>query len=298
MARRSRWRAAGPLVLAAAVLAGCAPRRAGPPAPPPGVVDLTGPTHTLGLLPLYVGLARAAPTLTVDWTPDAALSLTDHAAKPVTGFLLIRSDLVLLSPVANPDFRWRDLRGVPLTATDATAADERLVATVLAEHGVRDAITPLGWAEARRWFQGGRLPYLLAPLLPALALVTHNRGAVLAYVGAATPPMPRLLLAGRSPQLARLLAALNAGLGYLTSHPPAAVALLVRHDYPGVAPGVLAEAIGTLDGLGAWPPTVYPARGVYQNAEALMGPAQWPPYSAVVDPAPAAAALGTPTAAP
>lgn len=291
--RYRRWTAA-----AAVALAGCGPLAAGPPRAPAAVVRVAGPTNTLGLLPLYVGLARAPGKVTVEWTPHAALSLTDQAAAPVTAFLLIRSDLVLLSPVANPNFRWRDLRGVPLTSTDVPPTELSVAGAVLTEHGVHDTISPIGWAQARRWFHEGRLPYLLAPLLPALALAAHERGAVLAYVGAATPPMPRLLLVGRGPGLARLLPTLNTGLAYLASHPPATVAHLVRHDYPGVAPGLLALAIGTLDGLGAWPTTAYPARGVYQNAEELLGPSAWPRYSAVVDPAPAARTLGTPSAAP
>ena len=282
----------------AVALAGCGPLAAGPPSPPAVVVRVAGPTHTLGLLPLYVGLARAAGTTTVDWTPHAALSLTDQATAPVTAFLLIRSDLVLLSPLAHPDFRWRDLRGVPLTSTDVPPTEQRLASRVLMEHGVHETITPLRLAQARRWFHAGRLPYLLAPLLPALSLAAHARGAVLAYVGAAGPPMPCLLLVGRDPNLARLLATLNVGLAYLASHSPATVTHLVGRDYPGVAPGLLAQAIGTLDGLGAWPPSAYPARGVYQNAEDLLGPGAWPPYSAVVDPAPAARALGAPTAVP
>lgn len=290
-----RWTAGA---AAAVALAGCGPLAAGPPSPPAVVVRVAGPTHTLGLLPLYVGLARAAGQTTVDWTAHAALTLTDHATAPVTAFLLVRSDLVLLSPVANPDFRWRDLRGVPLTSTDIPPTEQRLASTVLVEHGVHETITPIGLAQARRWFHTGRLPYLLAPLLLALSLAAHDRGALLAYVGAASPPIPRLLLVGRGPGLVRLLTTLNAGLAYLASHSPARVAHLVGHDYPGVAPGVLAQAIGTLDGLGAWPMTSYPARGVYQNGEQLLGPAGWPRYSAVIDPAPAATALGTPTAAP
>ncbi len=282
----------------AVALAGCGPWVPGPPASPAVVVRVAGPTHTLGVLPLYVGLARAAGATTVDWTPHAALSLTGQPTAPVTGFLLIRSDLVLLSPLANPDFRWRDLRGVPLTSTEVSPAEQRLASRVLTDHGVHETITPLGLVQARRWFHEGRLPYLLAPLLPALSLTAHDRGAVLAYVGAASPPMPRLLLVGRGRGLAHLLATLNAGLVYLASHSPATVAHLVHHDYPGVAPGLLAQAIGTLDGLGAWPTSAYPARGVYQNAEDLLGPGAWPHYSAVVDPAPAASALGTPTAAP
>ncbi len=293
MRRRRHW-AAG--AVAAAALAGCGLFRA--PPPPAAVIPVAGPAHTLGLLPLYVGLARASGTTIVEWAPHAALSLADHPTAPVTAFLLVRSDLVLLSPTANPDFRWRDLRGVPLMSTDALPPDLKLAIAVLKEHGVAKAIGSMGLAQARRWFREGRLPYLLAPLLPALALAADGRGVVLAYVGAATAPVPRLLLVGRGPGLERLLTTLNAGLAYLASHSPATVAQLVRHDYPGVSPGLLAQAIGTLDGLGAWPETSYPARGAYQNAEELLGPSAWPRYSAVVDPAPAQRALGTPMAAP
>lgn len=297
--RQAWWRG---IVLASAMLAlaGCGPGGARPRAQDTAV-KIAGAPHTLALLPLYVAAAHStgiAHGLTVEWSRQAALTVTSTATPPVTAFLLIRPDLVLVSPLADPDFRWRDLRGLPLTAADATPKTLQVAAVVLKEHGVQSAVSPLPWAEARRWFREGKLPYLLAPLLPALTLAAGDRGAVLAYVGAATGPLPQAMLSGSGPGLPNLLPALNAALAFIVSHSPTAVARLVRHDYPGIPTPVLAQAIAAMDGLGAWPSTTYPARAVYDHAAALLGPAAWPPYARTVDARPAAAALGRALQAP
>ena len=299
--RTDGWRGRQGLVFAAALalaLAGCGPRATRPRARGQ-VVKVAATPHALALLPLYVAAARVRdPNLTLEWVRRAPIIVAIQPLPPVAAFLLVRPDLVLVSPLADPNFRWRDLGRVPLTAADAAPSDLKLAAVVLKEHGVRSAITPLPLSEAQRWFREGKLPYLLAPLLPALTLTAGGRGAVLAYVGAATGPLPQAMLSGQSPELPRLLPALNAALAYIVSHSPAAVAHLVRQDYPGVPPHALAAAIAAMDGLGAWPSTSYPARAIYEHAAALMGPAAWPPYSSTVDPRPAADALGLPAAPP
>lgn len=282
------------------VLSGCGITARPGPRPSVGrALRIAAPPASLALVPLYVAQAVGAlhrwHVHVVPPSQASALQLAVRAPAQsppaVVAYLMVKPDTVLVSRVANPDFRWRSVAGSPIVAAGVSPASLEVATSVLREHHVATHVEPVSWATAQRWFRQGRLPYVLAPLLKGLVLVHQDRGAVLAFVGAGTGPVATAMLAAAIPPPAAWLAALNTGLDYVASHPPSEVARLIQRDYPHTAPALLSAAIGDLDGLGAWPLTCYPATAPYTARAALSAGTPWPPYSAAVDPNPARGAL-------
>jgi hypothetical protein len=295
---RTGWRGKALAVILGAVglYTGCGTaRREVPAPPPPRVVRLTFPAHTLAALPLYVATAAGAfARRGLTWTPEpGGATLGVPGRWPVRGFLLVRPDWVLVSRAPDPAFRWRDLRDQPVAVAGLDDFARTVVDAVLAEHGVRTvAWEPLDTDTALALFRRDRIPWLLLPLLPAEVLVHQHEAHIVQYVGAATGPLPSVVLAGPAP--ASVLAALNDGLVYLDTHPAAQIATLVAADYPGVPLASLEATVAEAQGLGLFPASTFPDRATYEAATRFLAAAgtRWPDYASAVDSRPAKDALG------
>jgi len=281
------------------LLSGCGITARPGPRPPLGrTLNVEAPRGSLALVPLYVAQALGAlHRWHVRLVPPSHASALQMTVKPpaqsppaIVAYLMVKPGTMLVSGVAHPDFRWHSVAGSAIVAAGVSPASLEVADAVLRDHHVTSRVESVSWATARRWFQQGRLPYLLVPLLKGLALVQHDRGTVLAFVGAGTGPVATAMLTATNPTPSAWLAAINTGLDYVSSHPPSEVAQLIQRDYRDTPPAILSEAIGDLDGLGAWPLTCYPALAPY-TARAELSPSPWPPYSAAVDPKPARGAL-------
>jgi hypothetical protein len=290
--------AVGGLVLAAVIarlLANPSPSR--PPAPARAVV-LTWPAESLAALPIAVAaasgwLARAG--LRVVNRPGATL-VVESDTFPVQAVLLQRPDWVLVSPDPDPDFRWRDVAGLPLAVVEATPAVLRLAEGVLKDHGVA-AVTwePLSVGEALRLLQGHRLPWLLAPLMTAEGPLADRAPYPLAYLGAATGPLAWTVIAGHPALPPRLLAVLNRAMLWIRTTDAARVAARVEGRYRSWTRARLTTVIATAQGLDLFPLTVYPTTALYARAAEWLGTPEhpWPPYAEGADVEPARRALET-----
>jgi len=248
----------------------------------------------ISLLPLWVAQATGV------WSqagyrvvPVARASLTIGPAGqwPLLGVVAWRPEWCIVTRLPMEFFRWRDLAHIPVLPVSGVPADARpVVQAILTEHGV-DGVTWdfLAPTDAVRLFEQGRLPWLLAPLVLAEDLTLHHQGYLAAFVGAATGPMPALVVAGHGAGAVTLLAGLNQALMETEELPASRLAHILHAHMRAVPTAVLAAAVNTARGLSLWPPTVYPDTATFTAGQQLMQSVgiEWPPYSAAVDSGPA-----------
>lgn len=252
----------------------------------------------MALVPLYIakqlGSLTAHGLTVVEGTGGTRLA--PFGQWPVYGVVTVRPTLVLVSPGAVSDFRWRDLAHLPLSASRITPADKLLVEAMLKEHGVKTVSWDLlPWSQARQLLMTHRVPWVLMPLLSATVMAHQGQVHIIQFVGASTGPLPMTTVSGTIPPQA-FFEALNQGLVFLATHPARAVAKLVAPDFPGIPVSALAAAIGDAQGVGVWPLSTWPDKATYDAGRVLLkGVGQeWPDYQSGVKGSRAEAALGEP----
>lgn len=297
-----RWASAALLSLALGMLL----TSCGPPSPkalpPPSkevvVIRLSLPASQMALVPLYIaehlGSLQAQGLTVVEGAGGTRLA--PFGQWPVYGMLSVRPTLVLVSPTAVLDFRWRDLAHLPLAASRITPTDKVLIDAVLKEHGVkRVAWDLIPWSRAHHLLLTHHVPWLLMPLLPATMMSVSGQVHIIQFVGASSGPLPMTTISGTAPPVA-FFKALNQGLVYLATHPARQIATLVAPDFPGVSVSALAAAIGDAQGLGVWPLSTWVDKATYEAGQTLLKGAgqQWPDYQSGVRGRRAEDALGEP----
>jgi len=256
-------------------------------------VRIAAPTG-ISLLPLWVAEAtgiwseagyRLVPTA------RATLTIGPAGQWPLLGLVAWRPEWCIVTRLPMEFFRWRDLAHVPVLPVTGVPSDARpVVQAVLTEHGV-DGVTwdllPPG--DAVRLFEQGRLPWLLAPLVTGETLVLHHHGYLAAFVGAATGPVPAVVVTGRGPGAVTLLAGLNQALLEMEEMPAHRLARILHAHMPAIPVPVLTAAVDTARALSLWPPSVYPDTATFLTGQQLMQSVgvAWPTYSEAVDNGPA-----------
>jgi hypothetical protein len=259
-----------------------------PPAPrqpPPIVVPLRWPPDALAALPIAIadahGWFRHAGYRVVNTMGGAVL--VAGGTWPASAVFLQRPDLVLVSPVPEPAFRWRDLKSLPLPVTGLSPGEESLVAAVLHEHGVTRVLWEgLRELDARRLFQRHHLPWLLLPALAAARWFGDGAHPV-AWLGAASGPVPAwVVVHGQLP--VAVLAVLNRALAAIRTTSAATLAREAAPFYPGVNQATLTTVIADAQGLDLFPLTTYLSPGLYADGQTLLAEAgvSWPPYASAV----------------
>jgi hypothetical protein len=204
-------------------------------------------------------------------------TLGPPGAWPVAAVILQRSEWVLASSRAEPDFRWRDLKNLPLGEVALDAHQRSLILGMLAEHGV----TEVHWdsvpaQDAPRLLADGHVPWALMRLVTAVRL----RLKILAFVGAAQGPVPAAVIQAPSEPPA-FLAVLNRALAFVRDHGAGSIAETVKQCYPTTPPALLGAAIRDAQGLGMFSASTYLSPGLFRSGRALAaaGGTAWPDYS-------------------
>lgn len=293
--RRVRYWRWGLLLALSAVAVGLWLRQPFPAPPPQATVSVTLASRDPFFLLPYLLAERlgsfADLHLAVRQAANAPVQLGTPLAgpHPVTGYLALYPDLVLVSPEPDPHFRLIQIKELPL-AYQADADVIPWATRVFAQHHVQPrAFEALSTSAILRLWSSGRLPYAVVDL-PLLLRLQQQRPqpSVLAFFGASTGPLPAFTVNGKSTYLDRLLAGMNLSLWYLHTHPANTVAKLL-----GGAGGLSSAEWQQVIRLGLhyrlWPSTTYPDSARWRRL-ALFWQAV-PSYPAAVDPNPALAAL-------
>lgn len=293
--RRVRYWLWGLILTLLAIAAGLWWRQPFPAPPPEPTLSVTLASRDPFFLLPYL-LAKRLGTfadlhLEVREAADAPVQLVAPLAgpKPVTGYLALYPDLVLVSPEPDPHFRLVQIKELPL-AYQADADVLPWATRVFAQHHVQPReFEALSTSAILRLWSSGRLPYAVVDL-PLLLRLQQQRlkPSVLAFFGASTGPLPAFTVNGKSANLDRLLAGFNLALWYLHTHSSHAVAQLL-----GGADGLSSAEWEGVIRLGLhyrlWPSTTYPDAARWRRLS-LFWPTV-PSYPAAVDPTPALAAL-------
>lgn len=297
MAGRNVWWAV--CSIAILTLAGCgvAQKSAAPEKTIPTLAVHEANLDRLSALPL-----AAAQTLgffqhdhlRVEWTPKSQATVFIGQAGgtwPIVGYVMTRPDMVLMSPVADPQFRLRALNHLTMVASMRALQERPLAEKILAQHRAHISTwSGKSFQTIEMLWQRHHLPWVLVTLQQAEQLWTLDpHSVVLSWFGASTGPIPQLVITARqsNAKVARFLNALNLALWYLHTTPPTEAASALGDATTGAhGARLLRDALH----YQYWPATTFPDSSSYNRARALWTPT-WPAYQHGVDPQPARQAL-------
>lgn len=210
---------------------------------------------------------------------------------PAVGYIGIRPDLLLVSPMADPSFRLRSLNQLPMVIQKNIAPDRTLADKIfLAHHAQISRWSTASAAVLDQIWKAHHLPWVLVTLGEAIHLTELDpHTSVLAWLGASTGPVPATVITASKPdgKTVRFLDAINLALWYLHTTPPAQVATGVNGR---PTDGRLTRLVHQALHLQVWPATTFPDRSTFDRRRALWNP-NWPPYDSAVNPGPGRQAL-------
>lgn len=283
-----------PAILAATLaLTGCGQRR---PSPRAKRHDAVLTLHisvpgTLAATPVKVAQALGffhQEHLDVQEVPRNAELTVELAGSrwPIDGYLGMRPDVVLVSPIPDPHFRLSALNHLPMVITPAVAAVQPMAAKILmAHHAAASRWSTMSYAQMKSLWKNHHLPWALVSLQQAAELQSINSGTViLAWLGASTGPIPHVVVAGEAPkaQLVHFLRALNLALWYLNTTPAAQVSQMLSPSPQGTA--AFTQVLSAARHYQYWPATTFPDSQSFQRARTDWFPT-WPSYTEAVHPA-------------
>ncbi len=289
-----------PAILAAAlVLTGCGQRTA---SPSPSRHDPVLTLHisvpgTLAATPVKVaetlGFFRHEHLDVKEVARHAQLMIQLAGSQwPVDGYLGVRPDMVLVSPIPDPHFRLRALNNLPMVLTPVVAPSQPLAVKILmAHHAAISRWSTMPFTDVESLWKRHHLPWALVSLQQAADLQSLNSAtAILAWLGASTGPIPHVVVAGEAPkaQLTHFLRALNLALWYLNTTPAADVSqTLSLSAKPDTS---LTRELAAARHYQYWPATTFPDSQSFERARRDWYPT-WPSYSQGVNPVPGRQAL-------
>ncbi len=205
---------------------------------------------------------------------------------PIDGYLGMRPDVVLVSPIPDPHFRLAALNHLPMVITPAVAAVEPLAVKILtAHHATVSRWSTMPYAQVKSLWKDHHLPWALVSLQQAAELQSIDSGTViLAWLGASTGPIPQVVVAGEAPhaELVHFLRALNLALWYLNTTPAAQVSHILFPSPQGAA--AVTQVLSAARHYQYWPVTTFPDSQSFQRARTDWFPT-WPSYGQAVHPA-------------
>ncbi len=232
--------------------------------------------------------------LHVKWTTQQDAQVTVGAAGsvwPIVGYVAIRPDFVLMSPVPDPHFRLRALNALPMVYAAKLKPDRALLEKILRAH--RAQVTQwnsLTFSQIESLWKRRHLPWVVVTLHQASILRSLDpHSAVLAWLGASTGPIPSTVVTAPVDNLdvVHFLDALNLALWYLHTTAPRTVA----SDLSGQGPHQLwTSTIKAALHYQYWPATTFPDSLSYNRSRTLWTPT-WPIYTEGVNRQPAHQAL-------
>ncbi len=283
--------------LLSCVLAACGTTpKPGPQASYPTVRVYVQHPQNLGMLPLRVAERLgffSQQHINVDWvsTPNDAPLRVENAGVhyPIDGLVMEKPDLLLVSPLPDPHFRLYSLNHLPMVYARSEAAWVPYLKAVLVQHHViPTTLTALGISQIKEHWQQNTLPWVVVSLTEYYQLrhvVPHT--TILAFLGAATGPIPVTVITGVNKNALAFVSAINLALWYLYTTKPDVIASLLSPSTPTTG-RILAQALH----YHYWPNTVVITQSLYQRGQSLFGTAKsWPSYATSVNVKLAQAAL-------
>lgn len=208
---------------------------------------------------------------------------------PVLGYLSIRPDILLMSPIYDPQFRLAALDHLPMVSSTAINQAKPWAEKILALHHVTASTwTTMTPAQIQQLWRRRHLPWVLVGLEEAQRLrAVDPKSTVLAWLGASTGPVPNVVISGQdsTPAATRFLSALNLALWYLNTTPASKTASALNQASPGFQ-----WLVQSARHYQYWPSTTFPDQPAYNRRRTRFNP-EWPAFAAGVNPKPARQAL-------